>query len=535
VDRWLEQPWFEKYDLVTASSHKAAELLSLGSRFRPSVVPMATNLERFHPGQPNPLFESDYVFTGNDWGHGRDVIRFLDIDPDERFMLYGKGWDQDPSVNRYWRGHLPYDSLPEVYRSTKIVLDDTATPTLPYAFVNSRVFDAIASGALVLSDNVEGSEELFEGMLPTYSDSEGLRAHLDRFLGDEEQRVKLVETLRERVVERHSYATRPGEFHQLALDHLERPHAAIKIGVPNDDARPLWGDTHFAGGLASALTELGMPTEIHILPEWDTPGNQAVDVVIHLRGLTRYTPKPAHVNVLWIISHPDDVSLRECEQFDLVFVASRRHADWLRPQVEVPVIFLSQATDPRRFRPGGSLEEISTGVLFVGNSRGQRRPAVDWAIEAGLPITIYGGGWDNLIPSRFVRASHYPNRELARLYASAGVVLNDHWPDMREKGFISNRIFDALASGAVVVSDRVVGLDEMFHDLVPTYSDAEELDEVVRILLKDDERRLEISQSASRLVASQHTFSHRGSDIVAELRPLLNSRPANLEGRLLSL
>jgi spore maturation protein CgeB len=493
---------------------------------------MATNVERFHPGPPNPLFESDYVFTGNDWGQGRDVIRFLDINPEERFVLYGKGWDGDLSMNRYWRGHLPYDSLPEVYRSTKIVLDDTATPTLPYAFVNSRVFDAIASGALVLTDNVEGSEELFDGMLPTYSDSESLRAHLDRFLGDEEQRFTLVERLRQRVTERHSYATRPGEFHQLALDHLELPHAAIKIGVPNDDARPLWGDTHFADGLASALADLGMPTEVHILPEWDTPGNQAVDVVIHLRGLTRYTPKPAHVNVLWVISHPDEVSLRECEQYDLVFVASRRHADWLRPQVEVPVIFLPQATDLRRFHPGESLEEVSSEVLFVGNSRGQRRPAVDWAIEAGLPLTIYGGGWDNLIPSRFVRAAHYPNDELARLYASAGVVLNDHWPDMRDRGFISNRIFDALASGAVLVSDRVVGLEEMFGDLVPTYGNAVELGEVVRRLLRDDERRLEISRSASRLVAENHTFAHRADELFSLVRPVLRDRYMDLDGRL---
>jgi spore maturation protein CgeB len=106
---------------------------------------------------------------------------------------------------------------------------------------------------------------------------------------------------------------------------------------------------------------------------------------------------------------------------------------------------------------------------------------------------------------------------------------------MREKGFISNRIFDALASGAVVVSDRVAGLEEMFGDLVPTYSDAEELQDIVESLLKDDERRLEISQSASRLVASKHTFSHRANDIIAELRPLLNVRPGDLEGRLLCL
>ena len=33
------------------------------------------------------------------------------------------------------------------------------------------------------------------------------------------------------------------------------------------------------------------------------------------------------------------------------------------------------------------------------------------------------------------------------------MVLNDHWEDMRAEGFLSNRLFDAVASGARVVTD----------------------------------------------------------------------------------
>ena len=169
VDRWLSRPWFENHFLVVASSGKAAGLLTRESRFHPLVIPMATNPERFHPGPTNPLFESDYVFTGNNWGPGRALLNVLDVDPQERFMMFGRGWDKDPRVARYWRGHLNYELLPDVYRSTKIVLDDTAEPTLPYALVNGRVFDALASGALVLTDNAEGSKELFDGALPAYA------------------------------------------------------------------------------------------------------------------------------------------------------------------------------------------------------------------------------------------------------------------------------------------------------------------------------------------------------------------------------
>jgi spore maturation protein CgeB len=106
---------------------------------------------------------------------------------------------------------------------------------------------------------------------------------------------------------------------------------------------------------------------------------------------------------------------------------------------------------------------------------------------------------------------------------------------MREQGFISNRIFDALASGAVVVSDRVAGLGETFGDLVPTYSNAVELEDVIRSLLKDEERRAGISRAASALVLEQHTFAHRAERIIELLQPLLSGRAGDLDGATLSL
>ena len=57
-----------------------------------------------------------------------------------------------------------------------------------------------------------------------------------------------------------------------------------------------------------------------------------------------------------------------------------------------------------------------------------------------------------------VAGRHVPNDELGALYASAGVVLSDHWADMRELGFVSNRTFDVLASGGRLFSDDVPGL-----------------------------------------------------------------------------
>lgn len=66
------------------------------------------------------------------------------------------------------------------------------------------------------------------------------------------------------------------------------------------------------------------------------------------------------------------------------------------------------------------------------------------------------------------------NRSLAFAYSSAGVVLNDRWHDMREWGFISNRIFDVLASGGNVVSDAIDGMDSSISG-INIYSQSDEL------------------------------------------------------------
>lgn len=530
VDRWIDRPWFNAFDLVVTSSEAAASEIARRTHYRPLVVPLATNPRRFSPGPPVPTFEADIAFTGNNWGQGREVVSLLSTHFNERLLLFGKGWDSEPRVARYWRGHLPYELLPDLYRSVKVVLDDTAGPTRTHGFLNARVFDALAAGALVITDNVDASNELFDGMLPTYSNKHELRTQLDRYLNDERLRSETVAALRSRVLDRYTYDRLPSVFCSLATDDLDRPKIALKIGVPDESEMEAWGDTHFARAMAQALTDTGFKARIDILPDWDRPDRQDTDIVIHLRGLTSYTPKPAHLNVLWIISHPDDLVPGECDKYDLVVVASSAFAEKLASKLNVPVVFLPQASREVPDAPLTPNPELASEVLFVGNSRGQRRPVVDWAIEAGLPLTVYGAGWRGLIPDRYIRAEYFPNEQLPELYASAKVVLNDHWPDMREHGFVSNRVFDVLAAGGVLVSDYVSGMHELFGNIVQTYATPDEFEKVVTDLLTNDETREAIRRKGPEAIKDAHTFYNRAITLTELIQPLLKGRPKDIDG-----
>jgi O-antigen biosynthesis protein len=521
VDRWIDNESFERYDLAVCATSAFAKRVEARSSVPTLVLPLATNPERFSRVAVDPDLVADYAFTGNHWNVDRPMLDRIEVRPGEDFRIYGRGWDEVAEARPYFRGPLPYSRLPDLYSSTPVILDDTATPNLPA--LNSRVFDALATGALVITDNPDGSAEFFDGRLPAATTSQELRTALDHYLGDDDARTELVTELRERVLAEHSYRRRAEQFVTAADDLVTRPKVALRIGPPNRTIADQWGDTHFARAFARSLHRNGFATDITVLPEWDGPARQDADIVIHLRGLTPYSPQPAHLNVLWIISHPDEVSAVECERFDLVLVASEPFARLLRDKVDVPVEVLLQATDPSLFAPSPR-PELMSDLLFVGNSRRQRRPAVAWAVERGLPLTLYGADWDDIVGADLIAGTHVPNHDLPALYSSASIVLNDHWPDMAAHGFISNRIFDALAAGTLVISDPVEGLEDLLGDAVPTFSDADELENLVRHFLAERDDRAQRVQQGMEHVREHHTFDARAARFTELITPLLAGR-----------
>jgi spore maturation protein CgeB len=136
-------------------------------------------------------------------------------------------------------------------------------------------------------------------------------------------------------------------------------------------------------------------------------------------------------------------------------------------------------------------------------------------MEAGLPLTVYGADWGGLLPDAVVAGGFTPNEQLGGQYRAAGVVLNDHWEDMRVSGFLSNRLFDAVASGARVVSDDVAGLSEVFGDTVKVARSATELAALVtgdrEAVFAGETERL----AAAARVAKEHSFSARAAELMA--------------------
>ena len=118
------------------------------------------------------------------------------------------------------------------------------------------------------------------------------------------------------------------------------------------------------------------------------------------------------------------------------------------------------------------------------------------------------------IPADRIAATGVDNDSLPDLYERAGVVLNDHWPAMRERGFIGNRLFDVVAAGGRAIGDRVEGIDALFEGAVRTYDSIPELIDMLSNDLDEIFPTREVLARIAERVRAEHSFDARARTLL---------------------
>ena len=135
-------------------------------------------------------------------------------------------------------------------------------------------------------------------------------------------------------------------------------------------------------------------------------------------------------------------------------------------------------------------------------------------LEAGIAVKVYGPDWRGFIPAEAIAATSIANERLSERYETASIVLNDQWPAMRREGFMAMRLFDAVAAGGRVVSERVDGVPELFGGAAIAFDSTHHLVSVLR----QDPSELFPSElalaAASAHVRAVHSFDARAGELV---------------------
>lgn len=131
---------------------------------------------------------------------------------DRRYRLLDQVARRFPNhtMGRFWP-----DEMARIYAQSKIVINICFDND-----VNMRVFEAMASGALLITDEADGLEELFEDgkHLVIYRDDEQACALIEKYLGDEEARERIARAGSELVLAEHTYEKRLEHMLRRVLD-----------------------------------------------------------------------------------------------------------------------------------------------------------------------------------------------------------------------------------------------------------------------------------------------------------------------------
>lgn len=293
---------------------------------------------------------------------------------------------------------------------------------------------------------------------------------------------RLVKTEFER---RDIWALRDAEVQRLARG---RKIWVIKCAAPDSKEKYTWGDYAYCLSLKSVIERMGYYVVLNCHEDWYEPVR--ADVVLVMRGRHAYHPDRRNSGcryLMWMVCHPDMVADEEYELYDHVYVDSLPLAEELKKRLQVPVSGLIVGADIRNFCPeenhakrasasasasaaepepcGSDVEKRPRyGLVFVGNTRGERRNCVDWCEKYRIPVDIWGVGWKKYYPEdteylHFHGQAQYS--DLPDLYRHSSVILNDHFPEMRETGMVNNRMIEASACGCPIVSDFSSAYEEL--------------------------------------------------------------------------
>jgi hypothetical protein len=233
------------------------------------------------------------------------------------------------------------------------------------------------------------------------------------------------------------------------------------------------------------------------------------DVFIHLFG-SPTDPLPGRAyKILWIYSHPERVTPELLGKYDRIFCLSRSFTEQIR-RMGFNVEFAPGATSRMPLQQPRQYD-----IVFVGNTRSQSEKG-RWIIhdlgETHYKLTVWGRGWEHHLPPEQIGGTYYDYTRLPELYSTSRIALCDHFPAMREQGFVALRIFDILASGGFCICDSNTGLSEIFENAVPSYSTPKELHDLIEHYMTDDTAR-RTAMEKGRNIAMQYSWTARARQL----------------------
>jgi len=274
----------------------------------------------------------------------------------------------------------------------------------------------------------------------------------------------------------------------------------------------------------TGLKHAGADLDIHMAEAyWDDPHlpgkverfKPGLLFVVHGRKFARKWKETfkKYNTAVWLLDEPYEVddTAKFSGRFDTVFVNDPGTLDRHKNAHYLPVGY-----DPRVYCESAGPKKYKVG--FIGGTNPVRCEMLGALADAGLLSYIVGGPWKSKKLQRLCLSGNISHEETAALYKQTGIIVNifrsRHHFNQRQIPAVSlnPRVYEALACGALVVSQNRPELGQIFPDL-PVFENKEQLVSLIRELLANQNKLDSIRQSCKEKLEG-NTYAHRLKSII---------------------
>ena len=254
----------------------------------------------------------------------------------------------------------------------------------------------------------------------------------------------------------------------------------------------------------------------------------SADLLLILRGdhvepdTIEFTKKEIGAKaVFWQMEDPSQwhtVSKRLAPTADYVFTASPERVSAYQQIGIRNVRFMAEACDPDVQKPLAlspeEREYFGSNVSYIGTFDRRRLDLLSIAAEFGLKV--WGAGWESLDNKKSLyRSCMGKIRDGNKAYSASRIGINVQ----RTLRHTTCRIFEVTACGAMLITQKALGLDSVFapqSECVP-FEDGKELRDSLAYFLDDDESRLAVAKRGYERVRRDHTYVKRIQEILSSV------------------
>ena len=231
--------------------------------------------------------------------------------------------------------------------------------------------------------------------------------------------------------------------------------------------------------------------------------SQDAGVNLYVRGYNPYnelkTNKKA-VNILYLRDY-DALFPEEMDSYDGIATSSHDFYNYIMGAGYAGV-YLPEFTDLSVFYPSVN-DSINVDLLYVGDNN-RHSVAIAAAMEAELPVEIYGRFWQGNIDDKFIKGEYIHDNDLKSYFSSAKINLVNVSQRETDIGIIPSRIFDIAASKGFMIAPYNKEIEAVFGDAIPMYKNAQELKALYEQYINDEEARQVKAEAAYKIAVAEY-------------------------------